>query len=180
MKNRKKIIITLDGYSSCGKSTFAKAIASELGYLYIDSGAMYRAVTLFCLRKGFVAGGTADAGRIISALPEMHITFRPNRETGYFETLLNGEPVEREIRDRAVSDNVSAVSTIAEVRAKLVELQRAGLIHERNYVEALQWAKKALESLEMDRYFSGSGRAQEREIERRIGRLYQRVYGMVR
>jgi len=124
MKKRKKIIITLDGYSSCGKSTFAKAIASELGYLYIDSGAMYRAVTLFCLRKGFVAGGTADAGRIISALPEMHITFRPNRETGYFETLLNGEPVEREIRDRAVSDNVSAVSTIAEVRTKLVELQR--------------------------------------------------------
>lgn len=124
MKKKKKIIITLDGYSSCGKSTFAKAIASELGYLYIDSGAMYRAVTLFCLRKGLVAGGTADAGRIISALPEMHITFRPNRETGYFDTLLNGEPVEREIRDRAVSDNVSAVSTIAEVRTKLVELQR--------------------------------------------------------
>ncbi|MFZ2287362.1 MAG: (d)CMP kinase [Bacteroidales bacterium] len=124
MKKRKRIIITLDGYSSCGKSTFAKAIASELGYLYIDSGAMYRAVTLFCLRKGLVAGGTADAGRIISALPEIHITFRPNRETGYFETLLNGEPVEREIRDRAVSDNVSAVSTIAGVRTKLVELQR--------------------------------------------------------
>lgn len=124
MKKKKKIIITLDGYSSCGKSTFAKAIASELGYLYIDSGAMYRAVTLFCLRKGLVAGGIADESRIISLLPEMNISFRHGSETGYFETLLNGEPVEREIRDRAVSDNVSAVSTIAEVRSKLVDLQR--------------------------------------------------------
>lgn len=123
MKKKKEIIITLDGYSSCGKSTFAKAIASELGYLYIDSGAMYRAVTLYCLRKGLVAGGIADESRIISLLPEINISFRPG-ETGYFETLLNGEPVEREIRDRAVSDNVSAVSTIAEVRSKLVDLQR--------------------------------------------------------
>jgi cytidylate kinase len=124
MKQKKKIIITLDGYSSCGKSTFAKAIASELGYIYIDSGAMYRAVTLFCLRKGLVTGGIADESRIISLLPEVNISFRHSSETGYFETLLNGEPVEREIRDRAVSDNVSAVSTIAEVRSKLVDLQR--------------------------------------------------------
>ncbi len=120
----KKIIITVDGYSSCGKSTFAKAIASELGYIYIDSGAMYRAVTLYCLRKGLVAGGVADASRIVRALTGIKITFRPDCETGYSETLLNGESVEREIRDRAVSDNVSAVSTIAEVRSKLVELQR--------------------------------------------------------
>jgi cytidylate kinase len=125
MKNRKKIIITVDGYSSCGKSTFAKAIAADLGYLYIDSGAMYRAVTLFCLRKGYVSGGVADNDKIIRALPEIKITFRINRDTGFNETLLNGEKVERELRDRAVSDNVSAVSTIAEVRAKLVELQRA-------------------------------------------------------
>jgi cytidylate kinase len=123
-KSRKKIIITVDGYSSCGKSTFAKAIAAELGYLYIDSGAMYRAVTLFCLRNGFVKGGIADVKSIIVALPEIMISFRLNNETGYRETLLNGEMVEKEIRDRAVSDNVSAVSTIVEVRAKLVELQR--------------------------------------------------------
>jgi CMP/dCMP kinase len=124
MKKRKKIIITVDGYSSCGKSTFAKAIAAELGYLYIDSGAMYRAVTLYCLRKGLVSGGKADNQGIISVLPEIKITFRINHYTGYYETLLNGERVERELRDRAVSDNVSAVSTIAEVRQKLVELQR--------------------------------------------------------
>jgi cytidylate kinase len=125
MKKRKKIIITVDGYSSCGKSTFAKAIAADLGYLYIDSGAMYRAVTLFCLRKGYVSGGVAENDKIIGALPEIKITFRINQDTGFNETLLNGEKVERELRDRAVSDNVSAVSTIAEVRAKLVELQRA-------------------------------------------------------
>lgn len=125
MKKRKKIIITVDGYSSCGKSTFAKAIAADLGYLYIDSGAMYRAVTLFCLRKGYVSGGVADNDKIIDALPEIKITFRINQDTGFHETLMNGEKVERELRDRAVSDNVSAVSTIAEVRAKLVELQRA-------------------------------------------------------
>jgi cytidylate kinase len=124
MKKRKKIIITIDGYSSCGKSTFAKAIAAELGYLYIDSGAMYRAVTLFCLRRGYVAGGIADREKIIRALPQINITFSTNRETGYYDTLLNGENVEREIRDRAVSDNVSAVSTIAGVREKLVQLQR--------------------------------------------------------
>ena len=125
MKKRNKIIITVDGYSSCGKSTFAKAIAADLGYLYIDSGAMYRAVTLFCLRKGYVSGGVADNDKIIGALAEIKITFRINQDTGFNETLLNGEKVERELRDRAVSDNVSAVSTIAEVRAKLVELQRA-------------------------------------------------------
>lgn len=124
MNRKNKAIIAIDGYSSCGKSTFAKAIASELGYLYIDSGAMYRAVTLFCLRKGYVEGGVADAGKIIRALPAIKISFRINPATGYNETLLNDEKVERELRDRAVSDNVSAVSTIAEVRKKMVELQR--------------------------------------------------------
>lgn len=124
MKKRKKIIITVDGYSSCGKSTFAKAIAADLGYLYIDSGAMYRAVTLFCHRQGYVSGGITDTPGIISVLPDIKITFRINSDTGFNETLLNGENVEMELRDRAVSDNVSAVSTIAEVRNKLVEVQR--------------------------------------------------------
>ncbi|MCU0378154.1 MAG: (d)CMP kinase [Bacteroidales bacterium] len=124
MKRKERAIIAVDGYSSCGKSTFAKAIARELNYIYIDSGAMYRAVTLFALRKGFVSGGVADTTKIISSLPEIKITFRLNGDTGFNETLLNGESVERELRDRAVSDNVSAVSTIAEVREKMVELQR--------------------------------------------------------
>jgi cytidylate kinase len=86
---------------------------------------MYRAVTLFCLRQGYVSGGIADTPGIVSILPEIRITFRINPDTGFNETLLNGENVEMELRDRAVSDNVSAVSTIADVRNKLVELQRA-------------------------------------------------------
>jgi cytidylate kinase len=124
-KTKKKIIITVDGYSSCGKSTFAKAIARELGYIYIDSGAMYRAVTLFALRRGLAGGGVADEQGILALLPEISITFKPDPETGFPVTYLNGEMIEREIRDRQVSDNVSAVSTIAGVRARLVELQRA-------------------------------------------------------
>ncbi len=124
-RSKKKIIITVDGYSSCGKSTFAKAIATELKYIYIDSGAMYRAVTLFALRHGMVSGGVADEERILGAMPEISITFRPDSETGFPATYLNGEKIEREIRDREVSDNVSPVSTIAGVRARLVELQRA-------------------------------------------------------
>lgn len=120
----RKLIITVDGYSSCGKSTFAKAIAAELGYLYIDSGAMYRAVTLFCLRRGLVKQGVADNKAIISVIGEVNISFRPDNATGYIETLLNGKEIGKEIRDREVSDNVSAVSTIAEVRRRMVELQR--------------------------------------------------------
>ncbi|MHC1732782.1 MAG: (d)CMP kinase [Bacteroidales bacterium] len=124
-KKKKKIIITVDGYSSCGKSTFAKAIATELGYIYIDSGAMYRAVTLFALRRGLVKDGVADEEQILAAMPEISITFRPDSATGFPATYLNGEKVEMEIRDREVSDSVSPVSTIAGVRARLVELQRA-------------------------------------------------------
>lgn len=122
---KKKIIIAVDGYSSCGKSTFAKAIATELGYIYIDSGAMYRAVTLFALRRGLVREGVADEEKILAAMPGISITFRPDSTTGFSATYLNGEMVEREIRDREVSDSVSPVSTIAGVRARLVELQRA-------------------------------------------------------
>lgn len=124
-KDKNKIIITVDGFSSCGKSTFAKAIARELGYIYIDSGAMYRAVTLFALRRGLAGGGKADEKGILEVLPEINITFRPDHETGFPVTYLNGEMIEREIRDRQVSDSVSAVSTIAGVRTRLVELQRA-------------------------------------------------------
>lgn len=122
MKNR--LTITVDGYSSCGKSTFAKAIAAELGYLYLDSGSMYRAVTLFCLRNQLVKDGIADKTAIIRSLGSINISFRHDSATGHHEVLLNNESVEREIRDREVSDNVSAVSTIAEVREKMVILQR--------------------------------------------------------
>src|SRR5512133_3534200 len=124
MKIKKKYTISVDGFSSCGKSTFAKAIAAELSYLYIDSGAMYRAVTLYCLRNGTTTGGVADRDAVLKSMPGIRISFGLNHTTGQYETLLNGEKIEREIRDRAVSDNVSAIAAIAGVREKMVGLQR--------------------------------------------------------
>lgn len=120
----KKIIIAIDGHSSCGKSTMAKSIARELGYIYIDSGAMYRVVTLFALRKGLVSDGKVDVKGIINELKNIKITFRWDENTGKNTTFLNGENVEDEIRRPDVSENVSPVSTIAEVRHEMVKQQR--------------------------------------------------------
>lgn len=120
----KKIVIAIDGYSSCGKSTFAKTIAKELGYIYIDSGAMYRAVTLYSMRKGYILNGIPDDNRITGALDRINIEFLYNPVSGEFETHLNSENVEREIRSIDVSSYVSPVSTIPQVRTKLVALQR--------------------------------------------------------
>ena len=119
------LIIAIDGFSSCGKSTFAKAIAQKLGYAYIDTGAMYRAVTLFALQNGMITNGTIDIPALIGRLNDIRITFRRNSETGENETFLNGECVERNIRTIAVSEAVSEISAIKEVRQKLVSLQQA-------------------------------------------------------
>jgi len=124
MTTKKKLTIAIDGYSSCGKSTFAKAIAANLGYVFIDSGAMYRAATLFFVRQGLAVNGTADINNIVPRLSEVNIEFRTNPLSGHNDTFLNGENVEREIRETAVSGNVSAVSKIREVREKMVVLQR--------------------------------------------------------
>ncbi|MDR1155523.1 MAG: (d)CMP kinase [Bacteroidales bacterium] len=118
-------IIAVDGFSSCGKSTFAKAIAQRLGYAYIDTGAMYRAVTLFALQNGMICNGSINLSGLINRLDDLHITFRRNRETGQNETFLNGVCVERDIRTIAVSDAVSEISAVKEVRRKLVSLQQA-------------------------------------------------------
>jgi cytidylate kinase len=120
----KKIIIAIDGYSSCGKSTFAKAIAKELSYTYIDSGAMYRAVTLYCMRKGLVGKDIVKTESIISSLKDIYINFIYNPDISEYETYLNSENVEREIRGIEVSLHVSRISQIYEVRARMVELQR--------------------------------------------------------
>jgi cytidylate kinase len=121
----KKITIAIDGYSSCGKSTFAKAIAKEFGYIYIDSGAMYRAVTLAAIRGGAVADdGVLSKSKILAMLPSLQISFMYNTSAGRFETVLNAEVVEDTIRTIAVSNLVSPVSAIAEVRTKMVRLQQ--------------------------------------------------------
>jgi cytidylate kinase len=120
----KKLIIAIDGYSSCGKSTFARAIARELNYIYIDSGAMYRAVTLYCLRKGYIGDGYIHIDSIISDLKNIHIEFVYNPDISEYETFLNCENVESEIRGVNVSSYVSRISQISEVRTRMVELQR--------------------------------------------------------
>ena len=114
-------MIAVDGHASCGKSTLAKDLAGALGYIYIDSGAMYRAVTLHCLRKGLDVG---NEQAIIAELSNINIGFERETCSGKFITLLNGENVERQIRNKQVSNGVSPVSAIAEVRRFLVEQQR--------------------------------------------------------
>ncbi len=120
----KKIVIAIDGHSSCGKSTVAKQLAQQLGYIYLDSGAMYRAVTLFALRNKLAANGTVDEKDLISRLAEIKIEFRVNPTTKQNETYLNGENVEEEIRQLPVANHVSPVATIREVRAEMVKQQQ--------------------------------------------------------
>ena len=124
LKIMKRLIIAIDGYSSCGKSTFAKAIAKELNYIYIDSGAMYRAVTLYCMRREFVGKGFIDLTAILSELKDIHMEFVYNPDIAEYETYLNSENVEREIRSIEVTEHVSRISQINEVRFMMVELQR--------------------------------------------------------
>ncbi len=120
----KKIIIAIDGFSSCGKSTFAKSIAARLGYIFIDTGAMYRAVTLYALEYGAIRSGIADEESIVALLPEIAITFRFNPQRGASDIYVNGDLVEGRIRTIEVSNCVSAVSSIREVREKLVAMQQ--------------------------------------------------------
>jgi len=120
----KKLIIAIDGYSSCGKSTFAKAIAKELNYIYIDSGAMYRAVTLYCINRGFISDDQLNVEGIVSEINDIHIEFIYNPDISEYETFLNSENVETEIRGLDVSSRVSRISQIHQVRSRLVELQR--------------------------------------------------------
>ncbi len=123
--NRSKdIIIAIDGYSSCGKSTFAKAIASRLGYIFIDTGAMYRAVALTAMESGAVVDGRIDAERVIALLPSISMSFSFNAERGASDIYVNGRRVEEQIRTIEVSDFVSEVSSIAQVRTKLVSMQQ--------------------------------------------------------
>lgn len=122
----KKIVIAIDGYSSCGKSTMAKDLAREVGYIYVDTGAMYRSVTLFAMRNGvFDADDNIDEARLKALLPDVKLTFKLNSETKLPEVCLNGECVERDIRTLEVSQHVSPIAALPFVREKLVEQQQA-------------------------------------------------------
>ena len=102
----KNIVVAIDGFSSCGKSTMAKWLAKEVGYKYIDSGAMYRAVTLFCLRNNLIKDGVVDTEKLEKRMNEVKIEFRVNENTGKSDTYLNGECVESEIRGMDVFQNI--------------------------------------------------------------------------
>ena len=119
-----KITIAIDGYSSCGKSTLAKALAQKLNYNYIDTGAMYRAVTIYCLKNGIITDSQINTEKLIGSLKDIEVSFVYNTQTKTSEVLLNGEHVEREIRTMQVANNVSSVASIKEVRQKMVILQR--------------------------------------------------------
>ncbi len=121
---QKKLTIAIDGYSSCGKSTIAKAIAKKLGYVYVDSGAMYRAVTLHLMNQGILKDKNFLMKQVLAELPHIHIHFEFDQQKELAETMLNGQNVESEIRSLAVSGRVSQISTIKEVREKLVEMQQ--------------------------------------------------------
>lgn len=120
----KIITIAIDGHSSCGKSTMAKDLAKEIGYIYIDTGAMYRAVTLFAMQNGLITDAGIDEDALHNRMADILITFQLNEETGRPDTYLNGVCVEREIRTMEVSKYVSPIATLGFVREAMVELQR--------------------------------------------------------
>ena len=122
--DKPRITIAIDGFSSCGKSTMAKALARRIGYIYIDSGAMYRAVTLYCLDHNLIDGDTVDTEALRSRMDDIHIDFRPDPASGKTHTFLNGRDVEQEIRSMRVSDKVSPVSAIPFVRTAMVAAQQ--------------------------------------------------------
>ena len=120
----KKITIAIDGFSSTGKSTLAKQLAKELEYVYVDTGAMYRAVALFAMQNNFIGSDSFDKNALIEALPKIQLEFKFNTDMGFAEMYLNGENVEKQIRTIEVSNFVSKVAEVSEVRSKLVEQQQ--------------------------------------------------------
>jgi cytidylate kinase len=120
----KKITIAIDGFSSTGKSTLAKQLANHLGYVYVDTGAMYRAITLFAMQKEYIGSDFFDKEKLISSLSSIQLQFKFNADLGFAEMFLNNVNVEKEIRTIEVSSFVSKVAEISEVRAKLVEQQK--------------------------------------------------------
>jgi cytidylate kinase len=120
----KEIVIAIDGFSSNGKSTMAKSLAKEIGYIYIDSGAMYRAITLYCIKQGLFDGEKLDEQGLQEQIKDIRVEFRLNKESGIPDTYLNGENVEAQIRSMEVSSKVSVVSAIPFVRRAMVALQQ--------------------------------------------------------
>lgn len=120
----KKITIAIDGYSSTGKSTLAKQLAQHLGYVYVDTGAMYRAITFFAMQNGYISNDFFDKETLINSLPSIKLHFEFNTELGFAEMFLNNTNIEKEIRTLEVSNFVSKIAEVSQVRSKLVEQQK--------------------------------------------------------
>ena len=120
----KKITIAIDGYSSTGKSTIAKQLAKVMGYVYVDSGAMYRAMTLFAMNKNWISEGHLDKEKLLTSLDSVSLSFELNPTIGYAEIFLNGVNVENQIRTIQVSNLVSKIAAISQVRKKMVTIQK--------------------------------------------------------
>ena len=160
----KKITIAIDGYSSTGKSTLAKQLAKHLGYVYVDTGAMYRAVTYFAMQNGYINAESFDKETLISALPAVQLAFHFNAELGFAEMYLNGTNVEHEIRTIEVSNFVSKIAEVSEVRAKLVEQQQEmgkgkGIVMDGRDIGTVVFPKAELKIFMLSRYLATVRRA---------------------
>lgn len=163
--NTADIIIAIDGYSSSGKSSMAKSLAKKIGYRYIDSGAMYRAVTLYAMRHNLINANNVDKQTLIKSLPDISIDFQVNAENQH--TLLNGEDVENEIRQLDVSNNVSIIAAIPEVRHALVAMQQALGKNKRIVMDGRDIGTTVFPHAEMKVFVNASAetRAQRRYLE---------------
>ena len=162
---KKTITIAIDGFSSSGKSTMAKVLAKNIGYAYIDSGAMYRAVTLYCLNNGIIADdGTVDTAALQAQIADIAITFDVNPTTGATETYLNGKNVESQIRQMNVSSRVSTIAAIPFVRHALVAQQQAMGINKGIVMDGRDIGTTVFPNAEMKVYVDASAetRAQRR------------------
>ena len=181
----RKITVAIDGFSSSGKSTMARALARRVGYVYVDSGAMYRAVTLFALRNGLIEDGKVNRDELVNALDDIHISFAPAGADGVQHTLLNGEDVEREIRDMKVSSMVSPVAEIPEVRRRLTAIQKEFGLHKGIVMDGRDIGTSVFPDAEMKVFVNASAeeraRRRFRELEEKGEKAdFDRVYQNIR
>ena len=169
----RKITIAIDGFSSTGKSTIAKQLASKLGYVYVDSGAMYRAVTLYAMQQGFISKDFFNSDKLISELPKINLIFKYNKTLGSAEMYLNNTNVENEIRTLEVSKFVSEVAEISEVRKKLVEQQQQMGINKGVVMDGRDIGTVVFPKAELKLFINASA---EKRTQRRFNELIQRGY----
>lgn len=166
----KKITIAIDGFSSTGKSTLAKQLAKKLNYIYVDTGAMYRAVTLYAIQQGFISANHFDVDGLLEHLPQITVRFVYNTEIAHSEVYLNGQNVEGEVRSMEVSNLVSKVAALPAVREKLVEQQRSMGAHKGIVMDGRDIGTVVFPDAELKLFMSAGAEAR---AERRTAELQQ-------